>query len=83
MPEDERSAPLRAALSELGLVRAESAPDSALSVPSGGFETYAASVRPSMRSPVRRERRIFAAAVEAVELCDASNLLRPDLVRRS
>jgi hypothetical protein len=76
VPDTERFAPVRAALAGLGLVRSESAPDSELAVPSGGFDAY---VR-AMRTAARREQRDFAHAVDRVVVEDAARLLAPDLV---
>ncbi|MEO7730081.1 MAG: hypothetical protein ABIY55_03845, partial [Kofleriaceae bacterium] len=76
VPESEPFAPARDALASLGLVRAASAPDSELAVPSGGLEAY---LRASSTA-IRREHRAFARAVDRVVIEDAARLLAPDLV---
>lgn len=80
VPDAAQFAPLRAALTDLGMVRCDVAPDSDLAVPPGGLDAYAAAVRPSMRAAVRRERRAFTAAVDRVVVEAADRLLAPDLI---
>jgi hypothetical protein len=80
VPPSDPFAPLRAVLAGMGFIRTESAPDSELTVSSGGFNAYASAMRPSMRTVVRREQRTFAQAIDRVATEDASRLAAPDLV---
>jgi hypothetical protein len=76
VPDTARFAPVHAALAGLGLIRADTAPDTELAVPPGGLPAYMS----VMRTAVRREQRAFAHAVDRVVIEDASRLLAPDLV---
>jgi hypothetical protein len=80
VPEEPPFDTLRHALEALEFVRVTSAPDSSLKIPAGGIDAYLQNIRRSFRQVVRKEMRVFAAAVDRVAVYGADRLLEPDLL---